>query len=289
MTKIAITQIDCAVGDVDANVSKACDMIADAASQGADLVLLPEVFTTGFVLADQPELAESIPGPTTERFSRAAVDGGTFVVAGMAERDPGTGDLHNAAVVIAPDGGLVARYRKVYLYLGERDTAVPGCDACLVDLGFAKAGVTICYDYIFPHYVHGLVERGAELLLHSTAWVMTDDCEKWHYPAEAYRAQCMTRALENSVFFASSNHCGTCDANGHLRGVGQSAVIAPWGEILAEIPEGEGVAVAEVDFSKIEEWRKTAAPYLADWDRDIRWGTSATLLRDVSRYGGQAV
>ncbi len=271
MPKIAITQIECAVGDVEANVSKACDMISDAASQGADLVLLPEMFTTGFVLAEQPELAEPIPGPTTQRFSKAAADGGVWVVAGMAERDPETQDLHNAAAIIGPAGDLVNCYRKVYLYLGERDAMVPGKEACLVDLGFAEAGVTICYDYIFPHYVHGLVERGAQLLLHPTAWVMTDECEQWHYPADAYRAQCMTRALENSVFFASSNHCGVCDANGYLRGVGQSAVIAPWGEILAEIPDGEGVVVADVDFTRIEAWRQTAAPYLADRDREIRW------------------
>jgi predicted amidohydrolase len=271
MPKIAITQIDCAVGNVDANVSKACDMITEAASQGADLVLLPEMFTTGFVMAEQPDLAETIPGPTTDRFSKAAADGNTFVVAGMAERDAETGDLHNSAVVIDRKGELLATYRKIYLYLGERDVMVPGSEACLIDLGFAKAGVTICYDYIFAHYVHGLVERGAEMLLHPTAWVTTDDCEAWHYNPMAYRAQCMTRALENSVFFASANQCGVCDANGYLRGLGQSAVIAPWGEILAEIPEGEGVAVAEVDFAKTEGWRKTAAPYLADWDREIRW------------------
>jgi len=271
VARIAITQIECAVGNVDANVAKACGMIADAASQGADLVLLPEVFTTGFVLPEQPELAEPIPGPTTDRLAKSAADGGIWVVAGMVERGPETEDLHNAAVVIGPNGDLVTRYRKVYLYLGERDTMVPGRDACLVDLGFAKAGVTICYDYIFPHYIHGLVERGAELLLHPTAWVMTDDCAEWHYPADAYRSQCVTRALENSVFLASSNHCGVCDANGYTRGVGQSAVIAPWGEVLAEIPDGEGVAVADVDFSMTEGWRRTAAPYLADWDREIRW------------------
>lgn len=271
MPRIAITQIACAVGDVDANVSKACDMIAEAATQGADLVLFPEVFTTGFVLGEHPELAEPIPGPTTERFSKAASDGGLFVVAGMAERDSTTGNLHNAAVVIGPAGDLVARYRKVYLYMGERDAMVPGTHACLADLGFTRAGVTICYDYIFPHYIHDLVARGAELILHPTAWVMTDDCARWHYPADAYRAQCVTRALENAVFFASSNHCADCDPNGYTRGVGQSAVIAPWGEVLAEIPQGEGVAVADVDFTKTEGWRKTAAPYREDWDREIRW------------------
>ncbi len=271
MPKLAITQIECAVGDVEANVSKACGMVAEAAGQGAELVLLPEMFTTGFALDEMGELAESIPGPTTERFGAAAAEHGVYVVAGMAERDVETGAMYNAAVVIGPGGELVSRYRKVYLYLGERDVLERGDEACLVDLGFARAGVAICYDYIFAHYIHGLVERGAELLLHPTAWVTTDDCERWNYSPQAYRAQCMTRALENSVYFASSNHCGVCDPNGYLRGIGQSAVIAPWGEILVEIPSGEGVAVAEVDFSLLPGWREMAAPYLADWDREIRW------------------
>lgn len=271
MPKLAITQMDCAVGDVTANLDKGCEFIAAAARQGADLVLLPEMFTTGFPLTRLADLAEPIPGPTTDRLGEAAAAGGLFVVAGMAEKDEATGRLYNACVVLGRDGELVARYRKVYLYLGERDVLTPGRRACLVDLGFARAGVMVCYDYIFAHYVHGLVERGAELLLHATAWVTTDDCERWHYSPLAYRAQGMTRALENSVFFLSSNHCGKCDPEGFLRGIGQSAIIAPWGEVLAEIPAGEGVAVAEVDFTAAPRWRETAAPYLADWDREIEW------------------
>jgi predicted amidohydrolase len=269
--KLAITQIECVVGDVAANLAKGRDLIAEAARQGADLVLLPELFTTGFPLDRLTDLAEPIPGPTTDRLGEAAAAGGLFVVAGMAEREQGTGHCYNAAVVLDPQGHLRAHYRKVYLYLGEREVLTPGRRACRVNLGFATAGLLICYDYIFPHYVHGLVERGAELLLHPTAWVTTDDCERWHYSPLAYRAQGMTRALENSVFFMSSNHCGKCDPDGHLRGIGQSAILAPWGEVLAEIPAGEGVAVAEVNFSDAPAWRATAAPYLADWDRPIEW------------------
>jgi predicted amidohydrolase len=269
--KLAVTQISCAVGDVEANVSKACELIGEAASQGAELVLLPEMFSTGFALEEIDALAEPVPGPTTDRLGAAAAHRGLYVVAGMAEKDPKTDKTYNAAVVLGLDGELIARYRKVYLYLGEREVLSRGHEACLVDLALGRAGVLICYDYIFPQYVHGLVEHGAELLLHPTAWVTTDDCERWNYSPMAYRAQCMTRALENSVFLASANHCGSCDPSGYLRGVGQSAIIAPWGEILAEVASGEGVAVADVDFSRSPEWREAAAPYLADWNREIRW------------------
>ena len=271
MPKIAVTQLECVVGDVDANVSKAEELIAEAALQGGDLVLLPEMFTTGFPGDALRELCEPIPGPTSERFSAAASAHGTHVVAGMAEVDPATDNLHNAAVVIGPDGRLIRRYRKVYLYMRERQPMTPGTEACLVDFPFGRAGVAICYDYIFAHYIHGLVERGAELLLHPTAWVTTDMCEQWNYSPQAYRAQCMTRALENSVYFASSNLIGPCDSEGHVRAIGQSSVIAPWGEILAEVPTREGVAIAEVDFALAPRWRKDAAPYIEDWHRAVEW------------------
>jgi predicted amidohydrolase len=136
----------------------------------------------------------------------------------------------------------------------------------VMDFGFATAGITICYDYIFPEYLRDLAVRGARLIVHPTAWVDTQSCRDWHYPAaEAYRAQCQVRALENGVFFMSANHCGPYDEDGNLQGVGRSAIIAPWGEVLAEVGEGPGVAVAEAEFSKIEEWACTAAPYLSDF------------------------
>ena len=82
----------------------------------------------------------------------------------------------------------------------------------------------------------------------------------------SYRAMGMTRALENTVFFMSANQSGDYDADGTLRAVGQSAVIAPWGEILADVAQGPGLAVADVDFAKAPQWREAVAPYLKDKD-----------------------
>ena len=94
MPKLAITQIECAVGNVDANVSRACGMVAEAAGQGADLVLLPEMFTTGFALDEMDRLAEPIPGPTTERFGAAAAEHGIYVGCGDGGgRSPDGGDV----------------------------------------------------------------------------------------------------------------------------------------------------------------------------------------------------
>jgi predicted amidohydrolase len=259
-----VAQTVCQVGDVAANLDQAENLVAQAHRQRADLICFPELFTTGFVPDRWPELAEPIPGPSTERLGRMARQAGLSVVAGLLEKDPSSGHLHNAAVLLSPTGSLVARYRKVHLYLGERDLLVPGREPCVWDIGFCKLGLAICYDYAFPEYIRFLVDRGAQLLVHPTAWLTTDACEQWRYHPMAYRAMGMTRALENTVFFMSANLSGNFDAAGSLRAVGQSAVIAPWGEILAEVQTGPGVAVADADFARAPQWREAAAPYLAD-------------------------
>ena len=264
MPRLAVAQTVCKVGDVAQNLENAAGLLAQAKRERADLVCFPELFTTGSVPERTAELAETIPGPTADRLGQLAKDNGAFVVAGLLERDPEAERFYNASVLISPAGELVARYRKVYLYLGERDVLTPGDEPCVCDIGFCKLALTICYDYVFPDYIQYLVDQGAELLVHSTAWLTTDACEQWRYHPQSYRAMGMARALENTVFFMSANHFGSYDAAGALRAVGQSAVIAPWGEVLAEVQGGQGLAVAEVDFSKAPQWRETAAPYLED-------------------------
>lgn len=263
MARVAVAQMQVTPGNLDANLARALDLIAEAGAQSAELVVLPEMALAG-LSARLPENAQPIPGPATDRLAQAAADNGAWVVAGLPQANAGA-DPFNAAVVINPSGAIAAVYRKVFLYLQEAEGFEAGCEACLLDLGFARAGLTICYDYIFPEYIRRLALAGAQLLLHPTAWVDTQTGREWGYPsAEAYRAQCMVRALENQVFFASANVVGHYDEGGHLVGVGRSAVIAPWGEVLAEVAQGEGVAVADCDFSRVSAWCEQVAPYMRD-------------------------
>jgi predicted amidohydrolase len=264
MARIAVVQMGVTPGGVERNLARAVELIAEAGGRDAELVVLPEMALAGLP-DDIAAAAQEIPGPATDRLSEAAAEIGAWVVAGLPEANP-VGNPFNAAVAIDPSGEIAAVYRKVFLYLQEAEGFARGCVACLLDLGFAQAGLTICYDYIFPEYLRSLATAGAQMLLHPTAWVDTQAGREWGYPsAEAYRAQCMTRALENQVFFASANILGTYDEGGYLEGVGRSSIIAPWGEVLAEVPEGEGVAVADCDFSRVEAWCEEVAPYMHDY------------------------
>jgi 5-aminopentanamidase len=262
--RLAAGQYQCVVGDREANLSIIEKLAENAAQQGAQLVCFPEMGTTGFAGELLDELAEPIPGPSTRRLGDFARQNRLSLIAGLPETDPATGRLYNSCVLLTPDGELAARYRKRCLYLNEQQRFSPGEQSVLYDAGFGRLALTICYDYVFAEYIRRLVDAGAELICHPTAWVTTDVCEQWHYSPMAYRAMGMTRALENGVFFLSANLWGPCDREGHLRAIGQSAIIAPWGEVLAEVPSGEGVVVATVDLDAPEGWSQAAAPYRKD-------------------------
>jgi predicted amidohydrolase len=264
---LAVGQYQCVVGDKDANLSKIERLTREAARQGAQLICFPELGTTGFAGELLNELAEPVPGPTVQQLGDIARQNRLSLIAGLPEVDPVTGRLHNTCVLLSPEGTLAAHYRKRCLYLNEKQLFAPGDRDVLFDAGFGRLALTICYDYVFAQYVRQLVDAGAELICHPTAWVTTDVCEQWHYSPLAYRAMGMTRALENGVFYLSANLWGDCDPDGQLRAIGQSAIIAPWGEVLAEVHAGEGVAVATVDFDAREGWSQAAAPYRRDRSR----------------------
>jgi len=264
MAKIAVAQMLPDPEDLKANLKQARALIKRAAKKGAQVVVLPEMAITGQDDEGRPA-PNPIPGPATDELAQAARKANAWVIAGLPEANP-EGKPFNSAVAINPDGEIADVYRKVFLYRCENDGYQPGNRACVLDLGFCRAGLTICYDYIFPEYIRKLAVAGAQLLLHPTAWQTNDVCRSWNYPArKVYRAQCRVRALENNIFVASANQADSCDDRGKLHMLGRSSIIAPWGEVLAEVRKGEGVAVADLDFAMIEGWSEEAAPYLKDY------------------------
>ncbi len=200
-------------------------MIEKAAAGKADLVVLPEVVTYG-AGSKYADIAEPIPGPSTEFFGALAKKHNLYLVPGLVERDGPL--LYNVAVLIGPNGRVAGKYRKVCLPRGEiEDGVAPGHDYPVFDTRFGKVGMMVCYDGFFPEVARELSNRGAEVI----AWPVMG-CNPLLGAA---------RACENHVFVVSSTHT-------HLKQNWMiSAVYGHDGAPLAQAKEWGEIAVAEVN------------------------------------------
>ena len=208
-------------------------LIEQAANQNAELVVLPETLTfygTGLTFA---EVAEPVPGPSTEYFGGLAKQHDLYIVAGLVERDAHL--IYNVAVLLGPDGAIVGKYRKVALPRGEIEKGIaPGHEYPVFETRFGKLGMMVCYDGFFPEVARQLTNRGAEVI----AWPV------WGCNPLLAAA----RACENQVYVVSSTY------EEPSRNWMLSAVWAPSGERLVTAEEWGDVVVAEVDLDAPTYW-----------------------------------
>jgi predicted amidohydrolase len=242
--KAGFVQNDPVFGEVEKNLEA---VVRALSGQSADLFVLPELFTTGYQFTSREEalaLAETIPdGKTTKALLDLATTIDSHIVAGIAELD---GDqVYNSALVVGPNG-YIGKYRKAHLFDTEKEVFAPGNTPLEVfDLGFARVGIMICFDWRFPETARTLALKGADIIAHPANLVLA------HCPQAM-----ITRCLENNIFIVTADRVG-CEERipgQPLKFMGQSQVVNPKGEVLyrASLTEEE-THVVEIDIGLARE------------------------------------
>jgi deaminated glutathione amidase len=246
--------------DAGVNLARAAELVARAAGMGAELVLLPENFAYFGSEEGKRAVAETVgavaQGPILTAVAEAASRARVHVIAGgMPERAADPARPYNACVVVSPDGKVVAKYRKVHLFDVDVGDGQRYCESASTTAGEAPVSVTIggfavglsvCYDLRFPELYRKLAAAGADVLVVPAAFTLVTGKDHWHVLLRA-------RAIESQAYIVAAAQWGT-----HPRGrrtYGKSLIADPWGDVLAQCAEGEGVALADVEHAYIERVR----------------------------------
>ncbi|MCG8402170.1 MAG: carbon-nitrogen hydrolase family protein [Firmicutes bacterium] len=253
--------------DKAANITRAEKMVREAAAMGARVVVLPEMFNCPYVTELFPSYAETYPdGETMRALSRVAAGCGVVLVGGsIPERD---GDLvYNTSFVFGPGGQLLGRHRKVHLFdvdlpglrVRESSTLGPGAGLTVVDGGFCKLGVCICFDVRFPELARLMAMAGAQVIIVPAAFNMVTGPVHWELSMRM-------RAVDNQVYVAAASPAR--DENARYVIYGHSMLVDPWGGVICEAGTDENIILAAVDPAKIEEVR-ARLPLLAQMRNDL--------------------
>jgi N-carbamoylputrescine amidase len=271
---VGLIQLRCST-DPDDNLNRACAMLRQAARRGAQVACLPELFRTQYFCqaeeASRFDLAESIPGPTSEILSEVARETRMVVVGSIFERRA-AGLYHNTAIVLDADGALRGRYRKMHipddpLYY-EKYYFTPG------DLGFqsfetscARIGTLVCWDQWYPEAARLTALQGAEILFYPTAigWHPSEKAEFGAAQANAWETMQRAHAIANGVYVAAVNRVGhEGPAGGGLEFWGRSFLADPFGRVVAQAGEVAEELVIAVCDPRLQEETRRNWPFLRD-------------------------
>ncbi|MGB8329575.1 MAG: carbon-nitrogen hydrolase family protein [Polyangiales bacterium] len=251
--------------DVDANLRTVHHLVAEAASRGAEVAFVPECFAYLGPENGKLDIAESFEegGPIFKRCQEAARDAKIDVVyGGFWEKSSVSGKVYNSCIYMRADGALDAVYRKIHLFdvdlpdgtkILESQTIEPGRETVVAEAPFGTLGLSVCYDLRFPELYRRLVDAGAIALAIPAAFTLTTGKDHWHVLLRA-------RAIEQQCFVLAAAQTG--HHYGERRSYGHALIADPWGTVIAQCGEGEGVAVAPIDPAFVQKVRR-AVPSLA--------------------------
>ncbi len=242
--------------DKAANFKEAEHWIRQAATNGARVIALPEVFIWRGTKKLERESAEPIPGPTSTAMAGLARELGIYLLAGsILEEIPGSAKAYNTSLLIDPNGKLIASYRKIHLFdvdlangvsLRESDTRAHGADVVVAQTELATMALSVCYDLRFPELYRGLADQAAQLIFVPSAFTAFTGAAHWETLLRA-------RAIENQVYIIAPDQFGKSAKSFETHG--HSMIVDPWGKILAELADGPGVISAEVDLEYLAKVR----------------------------------
>jgi deaminated glutathione amidase len=262
--RVGLCQIN-SQSDKEHNLRRAGGLIDEAAGRGARLIALPEYVDYLGPAEGKQDIAEPIPGPTTERFAAKAREHGVYILGGsIVERSDVDGKFYNTSTLFDPNGDLIATYRKIHLFdidisgnvsANESSKILPGEDVVTAQVDGHMVGLTICYDLRFPELYRMLAVDGAEIIFVPAAFTEFTGKDHWHTLLKA-------RAVENQCFIVAPGQFGAHEPN-NAKCYGHSLVVDPWGTFLVDAPNQEGVVVADLDFDYLHKIR-TQVPSLAN-------------------------
>jgi predicted amidohydrolase len=238
-------QLDIAWEDKQANHRRVRSLLAGAMVEPGALVVLPEMFATGFSM-NVDSIAEAADGPTHAFLAALANEHKAFVMGGVVTRAADGRGL-NDAVVYGPDGSLVCRYSKMhpFSFAGETKHYQGGPGVSLFEWGDLLVAPLVCYDLRFPEVFRQAVRRGAELFVLIANWPQARESH--------WTALLPARAIENQAFVVGLNRVGT---DPHARYSGKSVILGPRGDVIAAAGEAEQLLAANLDKGPLVEYRK---------------------------------
>jgi len=256
-------KINCAIvqmnsgSDRDENLKRVDELVKRAVGSGAEIVALPENFAFMRDPGEKKIKGERLDGPIISRVREIAKRESLFILAGsFPQKSPNPEKVYNTSVMIGPRGEIIAAYRKIHLFdvrvpqgesHNESRRVAPGKQAVVADTSLGRMGLTICYDLRFGGLYQHLADHGALIIFSPAAFTELTGKAHWEVLIRS-------RAIENQVFMIAPAQYGVHPGN--RRTYGHSMIVDPWGTILAEIPQGEGIAVASLDLDYLNEVRK---------------------------------
>lgn len=249
---VAAVQMD-TQNDKETNLKQIAEFIEEAAKKGAQLVAFPEVVN---ILSEEPQYAETIPGPTTELFIQKAKEHHIWIHGGSISEVNAMGvRTYNTSVLISPQGEIKACYRKLHNFdmilpdgssVRESDRKEPGNEIVTVETELGHFGFAICYDMRFPELFRLMALQGAEIIILPANFTMPTGKDHWEPILRA-------RAIENGCYIIAPNQIGVKEK---FTAYGNSMIIDPWGTVIARASDQPGIIMADLDLDYLDVVRR---------------------------------